>query len=161
MSNIPSAAESIDAHKLKLAVLLLCISVLFGIQAVSFLVNEETRSILRTASGVLVALNGLLIIRMVVWKIGIMWRISKEQRHLFFNPEGYVVEARNSAAYFSWVLSFMALIIMIGAAEDNATSLPPEFFILALLFLMLSSFSLSFLYLWLIDSKEESDALQV
>jgi len=161
MANIPSAAESIDAHKLKLAVFLLCVSVLLGIQAVSFLVNEETRNILRTVSEVLVVLNGVLMIRMVVWKIGIMWRISKEQRHLFFNPEGYVVEARNSAAYFSWVISLIALIILFGAAEDNVTSLPSEFFVLVVLFLMLSSFSLSFLYLWLIDSKEESDAIQV
>lgn len=139
-----SPAEASDRHKRLLGLSMLALALLFAIDAVEHVLGPEAKFYLDIVSVVLaifVVAPGVLV---AYWKL---WKLPSHQRELYFSADGFVMDALHRAQRLSWATTLMVLVVASSVFDGPLlNAYPTEFYLDALLALMLGVLSVAFFY---------------
>ncbi len=147
-----NCAEAMDLMNIRIAVGLLMVSVAYALEASVHLMPAAYATWLDRSTLAL----GLFAMAWIVRAIGpTLWRKLRNKTWQLHKPESFVTQAFNQALNKSWLITFVTIVFLksidklLGKAD-----LPIEFFLKALVFLMMFSASVIFLVLIRTDDKE-------
>lgn len=147
-----NCAEALDLMNIRIAVGLLLVSVAYALEASVYLAPSDYKAALDGSTLVLGVLAMLWILR----AIGpTFWRKLQNRTWQLPKPESFVTEAFNQALNKSWIITFITIVFL--KSLDNLlgkADLPLDFFLKALVFLMLFSASVIFLVMIKADGGE-------
>ena len=145
MNESTNCAEVIDKMYTRLAIGLLVAAVAYFLKATVFLTGPATDNTLEKISfwagvlTILVVLTGM---------IPVMWRKLSSKSWTLEEPESYIQDAFKEALKRSWMITFVTLVILKSMDRMmQAWALPAEFYLQAMISLMMLTASVSFLWL--------------
>lgn len=139
----PSVADVGDRHRRFMALAVLAVGVMYGVQAVEHLVGPVAAERLDVAvMGLAVAIVGLLV-PVFVWKAR---HLPAGEWHLYRGEGGYVAELLSRAHIASWGVTFVFLVAL-DLILERLPELPAGFFIQVVVAVMSTSFAITFLVL--------------
>lgn len=139
----PSIADVGDRHRRLMAFGLLAVGVMYGVQAVEYLVGPPAARGLDLLTVALAVTVLGLIAPIFVWKARFL---PRGEWHLYRGEGGYVAEALSRAHIASWATTFLFLLAL-DLFLDRLPELPRGFFIKVGVFVMATSFAVVFLVL--------------
>ena len=84
-------------------------------------------------------------VAVILWLVFFkLTRVPREQRHHFFNMEGYVKDTVRKACGASWAATLVTLMLLGIIGDEWLISVPAEFFLDAAVAVMLGVFSVTF-----------------
>jgi hypothetical protein len=152
-------AETADQITILIASAITFASIASALAAATYMVTENTASILK-----------ILYFPMGIATVGltIMWLVKLRSfqglplAELLFNPaalaNGFIGESTAKAFGMSWSITVAALAaFLIGGVESAVDELPPGFFVYVMLAIMLGSYGASFFYEYLRADADKPD----
>ena len=153
-TNQISTADAFDRSRRLLSVATFAMAVIFAGRAARHLLGPGADGYLDIVRIAMAIVTVLCIIRVAYWKL---FKLPKEERHLYFNPDGFVRATFNRAVNVSWIVTFLSLMILEEISHmESLRELPHAFFLHAAMAVMLGVSSSVFFYLnWPDDDVDE------
>ena len=137
-----SSADHVDIHRRLLFLAMFLLSLIFAIKASTYLIDDDTRSLLKIVAIVLAVTAITLLIITVYWKL--RYIPGKERYQLLTSTDSFVMTAMNNAYKSSWGLTFVSIMLILMTTKRDTSEFPAEFYLNLISFLMLASLSISF-----------------
>jgi hypothetical protein len=151
-----SPAEASDRHKRLLGLSMLALALLFATGAAEHVLGPDAELYLDIVS------KGLAIFIIVptswvgYWKL---WKLPSDQRELYFSADGFVMDALYRAQRTSWATTLVVLAVAVTVFDGpRLNAYPTEFYLDAVLALMLGVLSAAFFYLVGVADDDPEDA---
>jgi hypothetical protein len=140
-----STADAYDRGKHRIALATFAISVIFAMRAAGHVVGPETNGYLAIVKVAMQIVAVACVLSVIYWTL---FKLPKGERHLYFGADGFVVDALNRAQQTSWLVTFLALMVLEDLSHAASfRDLPVSFYLQSAMALMLGVSSVVFFYL--------------
>ena len=153
----PSSADHADSHRRLLFLTMLFMSLVFATKAGFYYFGDGMKTYLEIIGKGFLGLTILSMVITLYWKIRFIPR--SERFHLLASSDSFANLTMYRAIKTSWILTMLLLIFFTSIIGKGNSTLPAEFYLNLVLFLMLAIFSLSFFILFF--STDEGEHEQV
>ena len=151
-----SPAEASDRHKRLVGLSMLALALLFATGAVEHVLGPDAERPLDIVSKVLAIFIIVPISWVAYWKL---WKLPSHQRELYFSTDGFVMDALYRAQRLSWTVTLLVLAVLVTVFDGPLlNAYPTEFYLDAVVALMLGVLSIVFFYLVGLDDDDPEDA---
>jgi hypothetical protein len=151
--NKTPTADAFDRSRQLLALGMLALAVIFAGRAAKHLLGPEADAFLDMLRIAMASVTVLCIVSVAYWKL---FKLPRDERHLYFNADGFVTNAFYRAQTISWVVTFLSLMALEEMSHAASfRDLPPVFFLHAAMAVMLGVSSSVFFYLNRSDGDDE------
>jgi hypothetical protein len=143
MNNNQNCAEAMDLMNTRIAIGLLLASITYALDASIYLFTDGNNQVFKWIGFT----TSLLAAAWIFRAIGpMLWNKFKSRSMKFQEPESFVTETLHKAIIKSWTITIAALMVLkVSERMISRVGLPIEFYINALVFIMLFSASVIFL----------------
>ena len=147
-----SGADHADTHRRLLSITMLVLAVIYGMETGLYFIEGELIKYVEFAEYGLVGLFFLMIGMTIYWKIKF---IPVNERYLLLSTEdSYANATMNKSFKISWLLTLILLFLSTTFTGNDSSPLPAQFYLNLVAFIMLSTFSLSFIFLFRSEDEE-------
>ena len=146
-------AEAADRNQQLIILAMFLISLKFVASAAAEVANENAVYYLDIIEIIFMVLGLGIIVPMMLWKF---WSLTKAERQTYFDSDGYLFSIGKKAMSKSWAITFIALVFIEPMTKNFLSSLPPRFFINAIIAFLLGTFSIIF---FILDRKDNAQEL--
>lgn len=154
MNNNLSCAEAMDLMNTRIAIGLLLASLTYGLDSSAYLFAVSDNQVFKWIGFSITVLSALWIFRAVG---PMLWQKFKSRSFTHQEPESFITETFHKAIIKSWVFTLAVLMLMkVLEKTISRISLPFEFYLNSLIFLMLFVASVSFLIMTHINDDDEN-----
>ncbi|MGJ8663894.1 MAG: hypothetical protein ACSHWU_09595 [Marinicella sp.] len=153
MSNNHSCAEAMDLMNSRIAIGLLLASFTYGLDASNYLFEFGENQVFKWVGFSITVFSALWIFR----AIGpMLWKKIKSKSVIHHEPESFITDSFHKSIIRSWIFT-IAVLMLLKVLENyfSKVDLPVEFYVNALIFIML--FSASSIFLVMTHPNEEDD----
>ena len=134
---------------------MLALALLFATGAVEHVLGPEAERSLDIVSKVLAIFIIVPISWVAYWKL---WKLPSHQRELYFSTDGFVMDALYRAQRLSWTVTLLVLAVLVTVFDGPLlNAYPTEFYLDAVLALMLGILSTVFFYLVGLEDDDPED----
>lgn len=151
MNNKKNPAEIADKHQQLIIFAMFLMSLKYVASATAKVVNNNVGYYLDILEIAFVVLAVGIIVPIIAWKF---LKLTKEERKVYVDPDGYLFSIGKKAMSKSWAMTFIALAFIGPLSTKLLANFSTHFFIEAILAFMLGSFSIIF---FILDRKSDVD----
>ena len=150
-----SPAEASDRHNRLLGVSMLALALLFATGAAEHVLGPDAELYLDMVSKGLAIFIIVPTFWVAYWKL---WKLPSHQRELYLSADGFVMDALYRAQRLSWTVTLVVLAVLATVFDGPfLNAYPTEFYLDALLALMLGVLSTVFFYLVGLEDNDPED----
>lgn len=151
-----STADAFDRGRRRIALMTMAISIIFAGRAADHVLGPEADGYLQIVKIAMQIVAVAAFLSVVYW---VFVKLPKGERHLYFSADGFVIDTVRRAQNISWIVTFLALMVLEEiSGMAPLRELPSSFFLQAAMAVMLGVSSVVFFYLN--RSEEENEAEQ-
>lgn len=147
-----SSADHADIQRRLLSITILVFSLIYATKVAFYFVDGALSEYLTYAGYGLAALALVMIITTIYWKLRFI--PVNERYQLLSSEDSFANAMMNKSFKHSWMYTLLLLFLISSLIDKQSSTYPAQFYIDLSVFLMLSTFSLSFIILFRVENEE-------
>ncbi len=147
-----SSADHADIHRRLISITILVFSLIYAAKVASYIVGNELMQYVTYAGYGFAGLALVLMLTTIYWKLKFI--PGKDRYQLLYSEDSYANAMMNKSFKNSWMVTLLLLFLVSSLINKQSSVFPDQFYLDVCVFIMLSTFSLNFIFMFRGDKED-------